>query len=136
MTDPGPAFAPPEIPTWQRTLWQGAGFVSLLLGLIGLFLPLMPTVPFVLLAAACFSRGSRRWEQWLLAHPHFGPPIRDWRTDRAVPLRAKQVATVMMAISSVGAWWLLPAPWRWLPAACCTLVAAWLWWLPTAPRRR
>jgi hypothetical protein len=52
-----------------RWVWVAAGVLSLACGLVGLFLPLLPTVPFVLLAAACFSRGSARLEAWLLAHP-------------------------------------------------------------------
>jgi len=119
-------------PRWQRHCWLVAGGLALMLALAGLLLPLLPTVPFILLAAWCFSRGSRRIEQWMLDHPHLGPPIRDWRANRAVPLRAKQLATLMMAVSSLGAWWLLPSPWRWVPAACCAAVAVWLWRLPTA----
>lgn len=116
---------------WQRMLWLSAGWASLLLGFIGLFLPLLPTVPFVLLAAWCFSHGSKRWERWLLDHPRLGPPVRAWRADRAVPLRAKQWATLMMTASSVGAIWLLPAKVCWLPAVCCAAVAVWMWRLPT-----
>ena len=85
----------PRRPTWQRVLWLLAGGISLLLGIAGIFLPLLPTTPFVLLAAACFSRGSTRCEAWLLHHPRFGPAVRDWREHRAVPLRAKQLALVM-----------------------------------------
>jgi len=122
---------------WQRPLWLLAGGLSLLVGVIGIFLPLLPTTPLVLLAAYCFSRGSKRWEAWMLAHPRFGPMVRDWRENRAVPLRAKQFATVMMAISSVATWWVIPSPWRWAPGVCCLMVALWLWSLPTAaPRPR
>ena len=85
-----------------RTLWLAAGVASLALGIVGIVLPLLPTVPFVILAAYCFSRGSRRWEQWLLDHPKLGPIVRDWREHHAVPLRAKQLATGMMAISCIG----------------------------------
>jgi uncharacterized membrane protein YbaN (DUF454 family) len=120
-------------PRWRRGLWLGAGVVSLGLGLVGLALPVVPTVPFVLLAAWCFSRGCRRCERWLLDHPRLGPPIRAWRRNHSVPLRAKQVATAMMACSSVFSWWLLESPWRWMPAAACAVVALWLWRLPTAP---
>jgi hypothetical protein len=73
---------------------------SLLLGVIGIFVPLLPTPPFVLLAAWCFSRGSERCERWLLEHPRFGPLVRGWREQRAMPLRAKQWATAMMALGS------------------------------------
>ncbi|CAN7392124.1 YbaN family protein [Rhizobacter sp. LjRoot28] len=123
-------------PAWARHLWLVAGWSAMVLGFVGLFLPLLPTAPFVLVAAFCFSNGSPRWERWLLSHPHFGPVTREWREHRAVPLRAKQVATVMMSISSAGAWWVLPEPWRWLPGTACLAVAAWLWWLPTTPPRR
>ena len=119
-------------PRWQRVLWLAAGVLSLVIGVIGIVVPLLPTAPLVLLAAFCFSRGSERWEAWLLAHPRFGPMILDWRTNRAVPLRAKQLATVMMAGSSVLSWWLIPSPWNWSPGVCCAAVAVWLWRLPTA----
>ncbi len=118
------------MPSWQRALWLAAGWASLALGVVGAVLPLLPTVPFVLLAAACFSRGSARWERWLLSHPRFGPWVRDWRASRAVPVRAKQWATAMMAVSATWAWFVMPR-WPWLPAVCCAVVAAWLWRLPT-----
>ena len=133
MTVADDAEDDPNAPRWRRWLWLGAGVVSLALGAVGLALPVVPTVPFVLLAAWCFSRGCRRCERWLLDHPRLGPPIRAWRQNHAVPLRAKQLATVMMAGSSVFAWWLLPEPWRWMPGVACALVALWLWRLPTAP---
>ncbi len=117
---------------WQRPLWLLAGGLSLLVGVVGIFLPLLPTTPLVLLAAFCFARGSARWEAWMLAHPHFGPMVHNWRQNRAVPLRAKQLATLMMAASSLGTWWVLQSPWRWAPGVCCLAVALWLWSLPTA----
>lgn len=116
---------------WQRALWLAAGGLALAIGIVGIFVPLLPTTPFVLLAAWCFSRGSARCERWLLEHPRFGPMVRDWRMHRAIPLRAKQLATVMMSLGSLWAWWLLPQAWGWLPAACCAIVAVWLWRLPT-----
>ena len=63
--------------------------------------------------------------------------VRDWRASRAVPLRAKQLATLMMTLGSAWAWWAMPPGIRWLPALLCAGVAAWLWSLPTArPRAR
>ncbi|MFM2056591.1 MAG: hypothetical protein RLY71_976 [Pseudomonadota bacterium] len=115
---------------WHGWLWLLAGWISLALGVIGIFLPLLPTTPFVLLAAACFSRGSERCERWLLDHPRFGPLVRDWRTNRAVPLRAKQLAVLMMSFGSASAWLAMPH-FKWLPALCCACVAVWLWRLPT-----
>lgn len=131
-TEPPPPR--PERPLWQRVLWMGAGGLALLTGIIGIFVPLLPTTPFVLLAAACFSRGSARWEAWLLNHRYFGPMVRDWREHRAVPLRAKQFATVMMILGSLGAAYAMPRV-PWLPALCCLAVGAWLWRLPTKPPR-
>lgn len=116
----------------QRLLWLVAGVLSLLVGFVGIFLPLLPTAPLILLAAFCFSRGSERLETWMLNHRRFGPMIHDWRRNRAVPLRAKQFATVMMAASSLGTWWVVPSPWRWAPGVVCVCVALWLWSLPTA----
>ena len=131
MSSPEPTRAPS--PAWLRPLWLAAGAASLGTGIVGIFLPLLPTTPFVLLAAFCFARGSERWERWLLDHPRFGPMVRNWRRDRVVPLRAKQLATVMMSISCTFAW-LSMTRLRWLPALCCALVAAWLWSLPSRPR--
>jgi len=122
-------------PFWQRLLWGMAGAVCLIAGIVGIFLPLLPTTPFVLLAAFCFSRSSRRCEQWLLSHRVFGPMVRDWRRSHAIPLRAKQLAWTMMAVGSAWAAWVLPPRWAWLPGACCAAVAYWMWRLPTAPRR-
>ncbi len=120
---------------WQRALWLAAGACSLALGIVGIFLPLLPTTPFVLLAAFCFSRGSQRCETWLLQHPRFGPMVLDWRANRAVPLRAKQLSSLMMIFGCAWAWWAMPPRFGWLPALLCVLVAAWLWRLPTAAPR-
>lgn len=136
MTESLPESLPvlrPDRPLWQRLLWLIAGVLSLATGIVGIFLPLLPTTPFVLLAAFCFSRGSARCEAWLLNHPRFGPLVRDWRTHHAIPLRAKQLAWTMMAIGSIWAAFVLPARWAWVPAASCAAVAFWMWRLPTRP---
>jgi uncharacterized membrane protein YbaN (DUF454 family) len=132
-----PSESPPDpaatLPAsgWTRPLWMAAGAMALLLGFIGIFLPLLPTTPFVLLAAFCFARGSERCERWLLEHRRWGPMVRDWRENRAVPLRAKQLATVMMTVSCLWAWWVIPSFWGYVPAVCCTATGIWLWRLPT-----
>lgn len=118
----------------RRVLWAVAGCLAVLAGIVGLFVPVLPTVPFLLLAATCFSRGCERCERWLLQHPRFGPPLRDWREHHAVALRVKQGATLTVAGGVVVAWWLLPSPVQWLPAAACVAVAWWLWRLPTRAR--
>ena len=118
---------------WQRLLWLSAGVLSLAAGLVGVFLPLLPTTPFILLAAFCLSRGSSRCERWLLNHRVFGPMVHNWRAHHAIPLRAKQLAWVMMAIGSAWAGWVLPLRWAWLPATVCAAVAFWMWRLPSGP---
>ena len=122
---------PPRRRPLQRALWMLAGGSSLLLGVVGIFLPLLPTTPFVLLAAFCFSRGSQRCEQWLLTHPRFGPLVRNWRERHAIPLRVKRLAWLMMALGSAWAAWVLPPRWAGLPALCCAGVAWWMWRLPS-----
>jgi uncharacterized protein len=80
-----------------RHLWTAGGIVSFGLGAAGVFLPLVPTVPFMLLAAFCFARGSEPFHRWLLAHPRFGPPIRDWRAHGAISRRGKRAAAAAIA---------------------------------------
>jgi len=111
--------------------WMLAGATSLLTGVVGIFLPVLPTTPFVLLAAFCFARGSPRLEAWLLGHRRFGPMVRDWREHRAIPLRAKQLAWTMMALASLWSWWVLPPRWGWTPALLCAVVALWMARLPS-----
>jgi uncharacterized protein len=127
MQYPGPAV---HRPVWKRVLWVIAGAAALFAGIVGIFLPLLPTTPFVLVAAFCFARGSERCEQWLMTHPRFGPMVRNWRDHRAIPLRVKQLAWATMAFGSAWGWFMLPANWRWAPALICALVALWLWRLP------
>lgn len=84
--------------TLRRHLYLAGGWLSLSLAFLGLFLPLLPTTPFVLLAAMCFSRGSERLYQWLLAQPTFGPLLRDWQQHGVIRLRVKFVTTVLIVL--------------------------------------
>ncbi len=85
-------------------LWRIAGLIALALGILGIFLPLLPTTPFVLLAAFCFSKGSQRLHDWLLAHPRLGPPIAEWRDHGAISRKAKWLAGIAMVAAFVLAW--------------------------------
>lgn len=82
-----------------RTGFRILAYISAGLAVIGVALPLLPTTPFVLLAAFFASKGSPAFAQWLEAHPRFGPAIEQWRHRRAVPARAKVLACSMMAFS-------------------------------------
>lgn len=100
-------------PTLMRILFITVGLLSLGLGIIGLFLPLLPTVPFVLLSAACFSRSSKRMHGYLLRLPFAGKAIDDYEKGRGVSRRAKVTALLMlwsgMTISMIAV--APPLPW-------------------------
>jgi len=80
----------------MRYFWIAAGFCALGAGIVGIFLPLWPTVPFLLLAAFCFARGSERLHDWLMTHPRFSQPILDWEERGAIGRKAKIIATASM----------------------------------------
>ena len=84
-----------------RFAYLVAGIILLGLGIIGAFLPLMPTTIFVILAAGCFARSNRRVEAWLLANKRFGPMIVAWRAERAIPRRGKVLAVLGMVVGYV-----------------------------------
>lgn len=84
-----------------RTLWTLAGLICVALGFVGLFLPFLPTVPFLLAAAFCFSRSSQRLHDWLLDHPNLGPPVRDWNERGAISRRSKWFSTASVAAALV-----------------------------------
>ncbi|MFG6457045.1 YbaN family protein [Roseateles sp. BYS96W] len=116
-----------------RWLWRALALASLVLAVLGVLLPILPTVPFLLLAAWAAGKGWPALEAWLLNHAHFGPGIRRWRESGAVPRRAKWLATGMMTLSAT-LLALSPAP---LPVkiavpAVMAAVAIWLWRRPEA----
>ncbi|MGQ0704263.1 MAG: YbaN family protein [Gemmatimonadales bacterium] len=89
-----------------------AGHGLVILGVIGAFLPVMPTVVFLILAAACYGRGNPALHRRLLEHPRWGPPLRDWEEHRAMSVRAKILAIAMVAIGiAVSATWLVEKTW-------------------------
>lgn len=123
--------APQPAPRRTRWLWRLLAYASLALGVIGIVVPGLPTVPFVLLSAFAAARGSQRLYAWLLAHRQFGPMIRNWQAHGAVSRRAKWLATIMMALCAIIM--LLTAPKLWMAAtgtAIMAVVATWLWLRP------
>jgi uncharacterized membrane protein YbaN (DUF454 family) len=82
-----------------RHLYLLLGWLCVALGLIGVFLPLMPTTVFMLIAAWAFARSSTRWHRWLREHARFGEAVRAWEEHHAMPRRAKRVAFIALAVS-------------------------------------
>lgn len=83
----------------MRVFWVTAGGLSVGLGTLGIFLPLLPTVPLMILAAFCFGKSSPRLHDWLITHPVYGPHIVDWRERGAIHAGAKKVATASIAVA-------------------------------------
>ncbi|MDO4997652.1 MAG: YbaN family protein [Neisseria sp.] len=116
----------------MRSVFGVLGALALILGIIGLFLPVMPTTPFILLAAACWAKASPRFHAWLRNHPRFGVMVQNWESGRIVPRRAKYLAFTMMTASCVFLWFTMLERW-YLPAAAtliCLATALWMWRLP------
>jgi uncharacterized membrane protein YbaN (DUF454 family) len=87
-----------------RWFWLALGGLALVLAVAGAVLPLLPTTPFLLLAAWAFARSSPRLEAWLLDHARFGPVIADWRREGAVSRPVKRTAVLVMAATLLGGW--------------------------------
>ena len=87
------------------------GIVAIALGVIGIFVPLLPTTPFLLLAAACFARSSKGMHDWLMNHRLFGDYLRNYEQGRGIPVRAKLLALVMMWSSLAYAAWRYESTW-------------------------
>ena len=119
----------------KRWLWLCLAYAALALGIVGIFLPGLPTTPFVLLAAYAAARGSEKLHAWLLAHRLYGPMIRDWQASGAVSPSAKRWAIGTMALCSVI--FFLTAPRWWMAAigtAIMAVVGTWLWLRPEPAR--
>lgn len=93
-----------------RSFFVAAGTLSLALGIAGIFLPLLPTTPFLLLASACYLRGSERMHRWLHSHPRLGGYLRAFEEGRGIPLRAKRTAVVLLWVSILVSAWIVNEP--------------------------
>ena len=114
-----------------RTGWLALGLLLVGVGFAGIFVPLLPTTDFMLLALPCFARSSPRLEAWLLDHPRFGPGLRAWRSERAVPRRAKIAAGIGMAAGYAIFW--LHAPGLGASLAVAVVMLAAMLWIATRP---
>ena len=115
----------------MRAFWFTAGLISLAIGLVGIVLPLVPTVPLILLAAFCFSRSSERLHHWLIHHPTFGPSIADWQSHGAIHRRGKRFATVsIMAVFTISLVFGLATHILIIQAITLSLVLLFIWTRP------
>ena len=140
MPDPADPAAPqrPDLHPSAAVRWLlvAVGIVATLVGIVGAFVPVLPTTPFLLVAAACFARASPKLDRMLTGSATFGPTILEWRRHRSIPWRTKLVAiglmSVMIAVSAV----LFVRPW-WAQALLVAVGAAtgaWLWRIPSRDR--
>ncbi|MBC5785299.1 YbaN family protein [Ramlibacter sp. USB13] len=116
-----------------RWLLQGLAGLCLVLAVVGIVLPVMPTVPFLVVAAWAAARSSPRLHRWLLTHRRFGPYLRDWNEAGVVPRRAKWFSTAMMGGSAASMPVFVPAEWALVvvvPVAGMAAVLVWLWKRP------
>lgn len=121
----------PHPSPWVRWLFLGLGLAALALAVLGVFLPVLPTTPFVLLAAALFARGSSRLHHYLLHHRIFGPIIQDWEEHRSMPPGVKPWAFTLLAISFAGSIYAVETTAVQLALAALGLILAlFLWRVP------
>lgn len=127
-----PAYRNPLV----RYLLLAVGWLSVALGFIGIFVPVLPTTPFLLLAAACFVRSSRRFYDWLVMHPRLGPWFRDYLEGNGIPLKGKIYAIGTMWLSIAISCWLVPLLWARIGMlTSATLVTLYILHLKTRPSR-
>lgn len=113
-----------------RVLLLGLAVVSLVLGVIGIFVPGLPTTVFILMAAWAAARSSPRFLAWLESHRLFGPMLRDWRQNRSVSRRAKWSASLTMTVCAVVLFLVTSAGHALAVTAIMAVVLVWLWWRP------
>jgi uncharacterized protein len=114
-----------------RWVYFFLALLSLALGIVGAFLPILPTVPFVLLSAWFAAKSSPRLLAWLEGHPKYGQHIHDWRLGGVVSRKAKWAATTMMSLSAVIILFTVAKVWaQALSIGTMVVVGAWLWRRP------
>ena len=122
----------------MRLLFVALGTLFVLLGIAGALLPVLPTTPFMLLAAGCYARASTRFYNWLLNNPTFGPTILEWRRHRSIPWRVKLTAIALMA-ATLSISIVFFVPWPELQGALALfglLLATYMYRIPSRDRPR
>jgi len=110
----------------MRPVYTAVGLASVALGAVGVVLPLLPTVPFMILAAFCFAKADPAWERRLLEHPRFGPHIIAWRTKGAISRRGKGMAMVALAASAAVGFATLAGWYAYLPLVVALISGTWI----------
>ena len=117
----------------MRLIWLLSGFIALGLGIIGAFLPLLPTVPFLILAAFCFAKSSDKIHAWLIGHKTLGPPIVDWQRSGSISRRGKIFASASILASFAIPFALHAALWvTAIQALALAAVSVFIWTRPEA----
>ena len=108
-------------------MWVALAGLSFSIGVLGIFLPLLPTTVFMLMAVYCASKGSPRFEAWIRSQEYVGPLLVNWEQERAIPRRAKLAAVSMLALSALIVIWSLGQGWlRWAVVVLLFVIALWL----------
>ncbi len=119
----------------MRWFYLGVGITALLLGILGIFLPILPTTPFILLAAACFARSSEKFHVFLLDNRITGPIIYEWCMHRSIPRRVKRWVYLMVALSFGSSIFIVSVAWLKLMLAVLAIVLTiFIWRIPVRDR--
>lgn len=94
-----------------RWAYLAAGHSFVVLGIVGAFLPVLPTTVFLILAASCYARASTRFYRQLVSHPTFGPIVLDWRAHRSMTARTKRIALTAIVVTFAVTVWVIPITW-------------------------
>ncbi|MDO6416676.1 YbaN family protein [Sphingomonas sp. BIUV-7] len=115
----------------MRHVYLALGILSVAIGFVGIFLPLLPTVPFMLLAAFFFARSNPAWERRLIEHPQFGPHILAWRERGAISMRGKAFGLLGLTGSAIMGFVFLHDHWRYIPLGVAVICGTWIATRPT-----
>lgn len=110
----------------MRSLYFVGGLLAVGLAALGAVLPIMPTVPFLIVAVFCFARSNPALERRILDHPFWGPQVRDWQERRAISRTAKLMAIGAMATGVGFTWYTLGAPYYYISLAILAIAGSWI----------